>query len=172
MKDRLEQRLEKYQAVRENLAEATARQAALEAQQKAMRETHQALVVGLKQQLDSQEAFIEEYREKLKVSFVDRILFGFSQVHILPEGKAALDQLAGVLATLPEGYIRVVGHADSIPVASKFRYRFPSNWELSSARAAAVAQHLIKQGNLEPSRLAVIFTGLRQCPQISGTGTR
>jgi chemotaxis protein MotB len=156
LKDRLEQSLEKYQAVRENLADARARQAALEAQQKAMRETHQALVTGLKQQLDSQEAAIEEYRQKLKVSFVDRILFGFSQVRISPEGKAALDQLAAVLAHLPEGSISVVGHADSIPVALKFQYRFPSNWELSSARAAAVAQYLIKQGELEPTRLEVV----------------
>ncbi len=156
LKDQLEQSLEKHQAARENLAAAAARQAELEAQQKAMRETHQALVTGLKHQLDSQEASIEEYREKLKVSFVDRILFGFSQVHIRAEGRAALDQLAGVLATVPGGNISVVGHADSIPVASKFHYRFPSNWELSSARAAAVARHLIEHGDLEPSRIEVV----------------
>ncbi len=156
LKDRLEQSLEKYQAVRENLAEARARQAELESRQEALKETHQALVAGLKQQLDSQEASIEEYRQKLKVSFVDRILFGFSRVQISAEGKAALDQLAGVLATVPEGNISVVGHADSIPVASKFQYRFPSNWELSSARAAAVARYLLKQGGLEPSRIEVV----------------
>ncbi len=156
LKGRLEQSLEKNQAVRENLAEARSRQAELEFRQEAMKETHQALVAGLKQQLDSQEASIEEYRQKLKVSFVDRILFGFSRVHISAEGKAALDQLAGVLATVPEGNISVVGHADSIPVASKFQYRFPSNWELSSARAAAVARYLLKQGGLEPSRIEVV----------------
>ena len=156
LKDQLEHSLEKYQAARENLAEAAARQAELEAQQKAMRETHQALVTGLRQQLDSQDASIEEYREKLKVSFVDRILFGFSRVHISAQGKAALDQLAGVLATVPESNIRVVGHADSIPVAAAFQYRFPSNWELSSARAAAVARYLIEQGGLEPSRIEVV----------------
>ncbi|WP_372682332.1 OmpA family protein, partial [Desulfosarcina sp.] len=156
LKDRLEQSLEKFQAVREDLAEARAQQAELESQQKAMRETHQALLAGLKQQLDSQEASIEEYRQKLKVSFVDRILFGFSRVNISAEGKAALNQLAGVLATVPEGNISVVGHADSIPVAAAFQYRFPSNWELSSARAAAVARYLIEQGKLEPSRLEVV----------------
>ncbi|MEE4609042.1 MAG: OmpA family protein [Desulfobacteraceae bacterium] len=156
LKDRLEQSLEKYQAVREDLAEARAQQAELESRQKAMRETHQALLAGLKQQLDSKEASIEEYRQQLKVSFVDRILFGFSRVQISTEGKAALDRLAGVLATLPEGNISVVGHADSIPVAAPFRYRFPSNWELSSARAAAVARYLIQQGQLEPSRLEVV----------------
>ena len=121
-----------------------------------MRETHQALVAGLKQQLDSQEASIEEYRQKLKVSFVDRILFGFSQLRISPEGKAALDQLAVVLADVPERKISIIGHADSVPVASKFQYRFPSNWELSSARAAAVARYLLKQEDLEPSRIEVV----------------
>ena len=156
LKDRLEQSLEKYQAVRENLTEARARQAKLEAQQKTMRETYEALVTGLKKQLDSQEASIEEYREKLKVTFVDRILFGFSQVRISPEGNTVLDQLAGVLANVPEGRISITGHADNIPIAEKFQYRFPSNWELSSARAAAVARYLLKQANLEPSRIEVI----------------
>ena len=156
LKNRLEQSMEKYQAVREDLTEARDRQVKLEAQQKAMRETYDALLTGLKQQLDTKEASIEEYREKLKVTFVDRILFGFSQVHISPEGKAALDQLAGVLANVPEGKISITGHADSIPVASKFWYRFPSNWELSSARAAAVARYLLKRADLEPSRIEVI----------------
>ena len=156
LKDRLEQNLKKYQAVRENLTEARARQEKLEAQQKAMRETYEALVAGLNQQVDSQEASIEEYREKLKVTFVNRILFGFSQVRISPDGKTALDQLAGALANVPEGRISITGHADSIPVAAEFQYRFPSNWELSSARAAAVARQLLKQGDLEPSQIEVI----------------
>jgi len=156
LKDRLEQSLVKYQTVSESLTEAREQQAKLEAQKKAMRDTYEALVTGLRQQLDSQEASIEEYREKLKVTFIDRILFGFSQVRISPEGKEALDKLAGVLTNVPEGRISIAGHADSIPVAPQFRYRFPSNWELSSARAAAVAQYLLKQANLEPSRIEVI----------------
>lgn len=156
LKDRLEQSLVKYQTVRENLTEAREQQAKLEAQKKEMRETYEALVAGLKKQIDSQQASIEEYREQLKVTFVDEILFGFSQVRISPEGKEALDQLARVLANVPEGRISIAGHADSIPVAPQFRHRFPSNWELSSARAAAVARHLLKKANLEPSRIEVI----------------
>ncbi len=126
------------------------------AHQKTMRETYESLVTGLKQQLESQEASIEEYREKLKVTFVDRILFGFSRVRISPEGKEALTQLAGVLANVPKGRISIIGHADNIPIAETYRYRFPSNWELSSARAAAVARHLLEQGGMEPSRIEVI----------------
>jgi chemotaxis protein MotB len=156
LKDRLERSLKKYQVVREDLSEARESEAKLEAQQMAMKETYEALVSGLKEQLDSKEASIEKYREMLKLTFVDRILFGFSQVRISPEGKSALDKLAEVLANVPEGRIRIVGHADNIPVAEKFQYRFPSNWELSSARAAAVARHLLEQTNLEPSRIEVV----------------
>ena len=156
LKNRLEQSMEKYNAVREDLTVARARQEKLEVQQRAMQKTYDALLTSLKKQLDTKEASIEEYREKLKVTFVDRILFGFSQVHISPEGKAALDQLAEVLGNVPEGRISITGHADSIPVASKFWYRFPSNWELSSARAAAVARYLIKRADLEPSRIEVV----------------
>lgn len=156
LKGRLEKSLENYQAVQEDLTEAQAAQAKLEAQQRAMRETYEALMSGLKQQLDSHEASIEEYREKLKVTFVDRILFGFSQVSISAGGKTALGQLARALASAPEGKISVIGHADNIPVATKYRSRFPSNWELSSARAGAVARYLLSQADLDPSRIEVV----------------
>ena len=169
LKDRLEQSLEKYQAVHENLTEANVQKARLEAQQKAMKETYEALVSGLKQQLDSKEASIEEYREKFKVTFINRILFGFSQTRISPEGMAALDQLAGVLTDVPEGKISIIGHADNIAIAEKFQYRFPSNWELSSARAAAVARYLLEQGVLEPSRIEVI--GLSRYHPIANNDT-
>jgi chemotaxis protein MotB len=156
LKGRLEQSLENYQTVQEDLTEAQAAQAKLEAQQRAMRETYEALMSGLKQQLDSREASIEEYREKLKVTFVDRILFGFSQVSISAGGKTALDQLAKALTSVPEGKISVIGHADNIPVATKYRSRFPSNWELSSARAGAVARYLLNRADLDPSRIEVV----------------
>jgi chemotaxis protein MotB len=156
LKDRLEQSLGSYQAVRENLTKAKARETKLEAQQKAMKDTYEALVSGLKQQLDSQEASIEAYREKLKVSFIDKILFGFSQVRISARGKAALGRLAEALSKVPEGKISIVGHADNVPVAPKFKFRFPSNWELSSARAGAVARYLLNQADLDPARIEVV----------------
>jgi chemotaxis protein MotB len=156
LKNRLEQSLDSYQAVSEDLTEAKVRESKLQAQQKAMQETYEALLSGLKEQLDSKEASIEAYREKLKVTFVDRILFGFSQVRISGKGKAALDRLAQALSNVPEGRISIIGHADNVPVASKFKFRFPSNWELSSARAGAVARYLLNRAALDPTRIEVI----------------
>lgn len=146
LKDRLKQ----------TLAEAKAHESKLEVQQKTMKETYEALMSGLKQQLDSKEASIEAYRQQLKVTFVDRILFGFSQVRISPQGKSALDQLASALSSVPEGRISIVGHADNVPVASNFRSRFPSNWELSSARAGAVARYLLNRSDIDPGRIETI----------------
>jgi chemotaxis protein MotB len=170
LRSRLEKSLDSYQAAREDLTEAKARETTLAARQKAMKETYDALVSGLKQQLDSQEASIQEYRQKLKISFVDRILFGFSQVRISPKGKAALDQLAGALSNVPKGRISIIGHADNVPVASKFRFRFPSNWELSSARAGAVARYLLHQTDLDPARVEVI--GLSRYHPVAGNDTQ
>ncbi|MEK9986006.1 MAG: OmpA family protein, partial [Opitutae bacterium] len=49
--------------------------------------------------------------------------------------------------------IRVEGHTDNVPVG--FSERFRSNWDLSSARSASVANYLIDNTNLEPGRLSV-----------------
>ena len=48
--------------------------------------------------------------------------------------------------------LRVVGHTDNFPIHSE---QFPTNWELSAARAAAVARYLIREGRIEPSRFTI-----------------
>ncbi len=142
--------------LRQRLVQARERQEALDNQKKALQTTYETLVQGLRQEVQDNEATVEKFRETLRVTFVDRILFGFSQVRIGEKGRAALDRLAGALAELPEGRIRIAGHADDVPVAEEFRYRFPSNWELSSARASAVARYLQKQAGLAPESMEVV----------------
>ena len=66
-----------------------------------------------------------------------------------------LDELAVVLGET-ERSVRIVGHTDDTPIESE---RFPSNWELSSARAAAVARHLIAGGGLDARRFRVVGRG-------------
>ena len=77
-------------------------------------------------------------------------------------GSASLDQgarqtlalLAGVLRTTPNG-VRVEGYTDNQPIATA---QFPSNWELSAARAASVV-HLFADQGLDPGRLAMVGYG-------------
>lgn len=72
----------------------------------------------------------------------DKVLFETGKADIRPEFAPALRHIAKVILPLPN-QIRVEGHTDSVPISTG---RFPSNWELSSARASAVVRYLIRQG--------------------------
>lgn len=78
----------------------------------------------------------------LDLEISDSILFTPASAALTVGGRALLDELAGVLASLPYE-LSVEGHTDDRPIATE---RFPSNWELASARASGVTRHLIGQG--------------------------
>jgi chemotaxis protein MotB len=104
--------------------------------------------------------------------FQSEVFFDPGQAAIRPEGRAQLDRLASALneierqipATIP-WVLRVDGHTDARPINSP---QFPSNWELSSARAISVVQYLIARG-ISPQRLVAAGFGEFQ-PIDSGTG--
>jgi chemotaxis protein MotB len=72
----------------------------------------------------------------------DSILFRPASAAFSGDGTALLDQLAEILRTLPYN-LSVEGHTDNVPIHTS---RYPSNWELSAARAAMVTRKLIEQG--------------------------
>jgi chemotaxis protein MotB len=94
--------------------------------------------------------------------FQSEVFFDAGQAILQPEGKAELDKLATALAELEKQVppdiawvLRVDGHTDARPIAS---VQFPSNWELSSARAISVVQYLISKG-ISPQRLVAAGFG-------------
>lgn len=82
------------------------------------------------------------------------ILFPSGIATLSPGAVDILEQLAATLAPFPNP-IRVEGHTDNLPINTRL---FPSNWELSAARAASVVHLFMKEG-LAPQRLAVIGLG-------------
>ena len=82
------------------------------------------------------------------------ILFPSGVATLSPRAVEILEQLAATLAPFPNP-IRVEGHTDDVPINTRL---FPSNWELSAARAASVV-HLFMREGLAPERLAVIGLG-------------
>ena len=103
--------------------------------------------------------------------FQSEVLFDTGSAAIRPEGKVELDKLAAAIAELekqipPEiaWVLRIDGHTDVRPISSP---QFPSNWELSSARAISVVQYLISKG-ISPQRLVAAGFGEFQ-PLDSGT---
>jgi chemotaxis protein MotB len=73
---------------------------------------------------------------------------GSDQMH--PEGKELLDTIATGLVSIGN-YIRIEGHTDNVPISNP---RFPSNWELSTARATAIISYMIAKFGLSPELLS------------------
>jgi len=87
----------------------------------------------------------------VEIEMNTNILFASADSELEEEAFPALKALAGVLKTLPNS-IDVEGHTDNIPISNE---EFPSNWELSAARAASVV-HLFTQYGVDPRRLSSI----------------
>ena len=117
-------------------------------------DTKKTIETSLKDQIAAQEVEVVEADNQLKVILVDKILFDSGSVDINPKGKALLQVLAKSLKENKNHDIVVEGHTDNVALTAYLKKRFPSNWELSTARAAAVAHFFEAQGGIDPLRLS------------------
>jgi chemotaxis protein MotB len=101
----------------------------------------------------------------LIISVGEKGIFDSGSDQIKPEGKLVLDELATSLLSVGN-FIRVEGHTDNVPISNP---RFPSNWELSTARATVVVCHLIQTYSLSPSMLSA--TGYAENRPIASNDT-
>jgi chemotaxis protein MotB len=90
----------------------------------------------------------------LVISIQDTILFASGSATLTPDAGATIDDVAKTLQSL-QNFILVEGHTDNLPIATP---EFPSNWELSTARATNVLQQLIRCG-ITPERLSATGYG-------------
>ena len=86
----------------------------------------------------------------LVVSLGEEGFFSSGSDQLTPEGKALLDVLATSL-TAVHNHVRIEGHTDNVPMKSA---RFPSNWELSTARATSIVSYMIQKYSFSPMRLS------------------
>lgn len=91
----------------------------------------------------------------LVIHVVESALFESGQATLKPEALAVLDRIAKEIMNLPN-QVRVEGHTDDRPIMTT---RFPSNWELSSARATAVVRYLIEKHKFSPEKLSALGFG-------------
>lgn len=98
-----------------------------------------------------EELFVSLDDRGVVVSFKDSALFGPASADLLPKAVDSLSKFVKFLYALPNDIV-VEGHTDDQPIRSS---RFPSNWELSSARASAVARFLQREG-IKGDRMTVL----------------
>lgn len=110
----------------------------------------------LRQQLQAEIAArnveIEELRGQLSVRVLDRILFRSGSAEILAPGRAVLDKVAEAFAA-GDDHIRVEGHTDAVPIGASLKAKYPTNWELSTARASSVVRYFETVHRIDPLRL-------------------
>ncbi len=82
--------------------------------------------------------------------FDSRVLFRSGEARILPDGVVVLDSVAEVLATL-DNLLVVEGHTDDVPTGGT---RWPTNWELSAARATNVLRYMLEVEDIPAARLS------------------
>ena len=102
-------------------------------------------VTGLKGELD-----VSLDPRGLVVNVVSGVLFKSGDATVTSNGQHLLDALGAIFQTMGNPLV-VEGHTDNVPISSA---RFPSNWELSTARATAVLRDLVSRDHLSASRMS------------------
>ena len=91
----------------------------------------------------------------LTISLAEAGFFAPGSAVMQPGGLPVVDEIAAKVGELPYD-VRVEGHTDNVPIQTP---RFPSNWELSTARATHVLRYLISEAELPPGRLSAVGYG-------------
>jgi len=128
---------------------------AKEARLAKVKNTYDQLVGALEQEIQRGEVTISNLEGKLSVNMLNKILFDSGKTDIKSDGKKVLRSLGDVLNKFPDKALRIEGHTDNVQISERLRETYPSNWELSSARAINIVHYLQDQSKVPGERLAV-----------------
>ncbi len=134
-----------------------------------LRSTYDQLMNDLRAEIAQGQIQITRLADRLSVSMVDRILFPSGEADITPAGLRILRRVGDVLKTTQDRIVRVEGHTDNVVISERLRGTFPTNWELSTARATNVVRFLQDSVGMDPARLQAV--GLSEYHPIATNAT-
>ncbi|MER3423282.1 MAG: hypothetical protein C4293_08670, partial [Nitrospiraceae bacterium] len=151
-----EERLKTEEAERARLERERADK---EAEIRRLTQTHDDLTKSLQAEIAKGDIRIQQVRDRLTINMLDRVLFDSGQAQIKPSGLKVLKQVSGILKKVADKQIRIEGHTDRVPIGPRLKDRFPTNWELSAARATTVVRYLIEEGGVDRGNLSAVGYG-------------
>ncbi|HEU4382690.1 MAG TPA: OmpA family protein [Anaeromyxobacteraceae bacterium] len=159
----MEQRLERLEAEKSDLLAlkndlARDVQAKEEELQK-LKGTYDELQEKMKAEIAKGEIRLSQAGGRLKVDMVDKVLFESGEADITKRGEEVLSRVGSVLARIEDKQIQVSGHTDDAPISSRLTDKFPTNWELSTARATRVVRFLQEKASVPARRLVATGYG-------------
>ena len=142
----------KLQAENASLAKAR------EEQVQKVSSSYESLLEKMKSEISQGQVTISELQGKLTVNMVDSILFDSGKAEVKKGGLEILGKVISILKDVNDKSIRIEGHTDNVPIVGILAKRYPTNWELSAARAVNVARFLQDQG-IDPANLSAAAYG-------------
>jgi chemotaxis protein MotB len=131
--------------------------------------TYEKLLQDMKSEISQGQVTISELKGKLTVNMEAAILFDSGKADIKPDGLTILQKMVETLKGVSDRAIRIEGHTDNVTIVGALTRVFPTNWELSAARAINVARYLQRQG-LDPAVLSAAAFG--EYKPVSDNGTK
>jgi len=107
---------------------------------------YEALLRQLSKEAAKGQIQIRQYQNMLTVDLAEQIFFDSGRATLKKSGKEVLKKVGEALKGYDDKLIWVVGHTDNVPVAKSLQGTFPTNWELSVARATNVVRFLQETG--------------------------
>jgi len=149
--ERLGLRLEAERAEKERLEQE---RAAKEAEIQRLKKTHDDLMESLKGEIEKGNVRIQQIRDRLTINMLDKVLFDSGRAEVKPAGLKVLKQVSDILKGVADKQIRIEGHTDNVPIGASIKKQFPTNWELSTARATSVIRYLIEKGGVDRNNIS------------------
>jgi chemotaxis protein MotB len=119
----------------------------------ALSATNQQLSDKLKDELKKGQVSINLLQDQLRLSVLQEVLFDSGSAELRDSGKDVLDKVSSALKDVSGELIAVEGHTDDVKIGPSILAKYPTNWELSTARATTVVRYLQDKG-LAPEELS------------------
>jgi len=133
--------------------------AAKEEELKKLKGTFDEFQDKMKAEIAKGDLRLSQERDKLRVDLVDKVLFNSGEAEITPRGQEVLSRVGAILVGIADKQIQVSGHTDDSPISKTLEEKFPTNWELSAARALNVVRFLEEKAGVPGKRLVASANG-------------
>ena len=139
---------------------AEAKQLRDEAQRSAeSKELNEQILTKLRADLKGSGVEITSQGGRITLTMLDTILFKTGEADLTTAGEAVLRKLEPALKAATDKTVEVNGHTDNVPITTELKLLYPTNWELSAARAINVVKFLHDKLKIAPDRLMPVGYG-------------
>lgn len=136
----------------QQVAALEAQRAQLQASERQVEARYDSLLANLSEEVKKGQLQVRQLKGMLTVDVAEQLFFDSGRATLKDTGKQVLQKVAESIKGYEDKAIRIVGHTDNVPISGGLQKVFPSNWELSAARATTVVRFLQDAG-IAPERL-------------------